>query len=166
MRKTNNIFVVQWSFEKICFFQLPVNKVSFIMLILSKFLILKTNLRLIFSKIFEFMFHTFCFCVLRNKFFRLLRPSKTKVQAKKPQILNFGFLTFKTRRWGDFSKNIALYLTVPLCCSKIALSQDLGVVYYCFLLKWVDEYGNEKRQKCCDIWVHLSTAVELHKVIL
>ena len=68
-------------------------------------------------------------------------------------------LTLKTRHWADFSKNIALYLTVSVCCSKIALSQDLGVVYYCFLLKWVDEYGNEKRQKRCDIWVHLSTAV-------
>ena len=80
-------------------------------------------------------------------------------KAKQPQILNFRCLTFKTRHWGVFLKNPALYLTVPLCCSKIALSQDLGVVYYCFLLKWVDEYGNEKRQKRCDIWVHLSTAV-------
>ena len=33
---------------------------------------------------------------------------------------------------------------------QIRVNQGLGV-YYCFLLKWVDEYGNEKRQKRCDI---------------
>ena len=73
-------------------------------------------------------------------------PQKLKFRPKSPKFWTLDFLTFITRRWGDFSKNIALYLTVPLCCSKIALSQDLGVVYYCFLLKGVDEYGNEKRQ--------------------
>ena len=37
MRKTNGIFVVQWSFEKLDFFQSPIKKVGFITLISSKF---------------------------------------------------------------------------------------------------------------------------------
>ena len=37
MRKTNGIFFVQWSFENLIFFQLPIKKVGYIMLILSKF---------------------------------------------------------------------------------------------------------------------------------
>ena len=106
----------------------------------AKFPILKTNLRLTFSKIFEFMFCMYLmFLHFENFFSDFWGPQELKFKAKQPQILNFGFLTFKTRHWGDFWKNV-LYLTVPLCCSKIALSQDLGVVYYCFLLKrgrWV-----------------------------
>ena len=46
MRKTKKNFVVQCSFEKLSFFQLPINKVLFIMLILSKSPILKIDLQL------------------------------------------------------------------------------------------------------------------------
>ena len=57
MRKTNGI--VEWSFEKLDFFQLPITKVGFIMLILSKFQIINAKLWSIYSKTYEFMVYTF-----------------------------------------------------------------------------------------------------------
>ena len=53
MRKTNGIF------EKLDFFQLPIKKVAFMTLILSKFQSLNANLWSIYSKRFEFMVYTF-----------------------------------------------------------------------------------------------------------
>ena len=58
------------------------NWLCFIMQILTKFQILKTNLWLIFSKMFEFMVQTYYFAFWEIKYFRLLRPSKTSVQGQ------------------------------------------------------------------------------------
>ena len=61
MRKTNIIFVVERSFEKIDFFQPAIKKVGFIKLIMSKFQIQTANLWLIYSKRIEFLtYNLFC----------------------------------------------------------------------------------------------------------
>ena len=62
--------------KKLIFFQLPITKVGFIMLILSKFQVINANLWSIYSKIFEFMVYTFICAFWKIKFFWLLRPSK------------------------------------------------------------------------------------------
>ena len=54
MRKTNIIFVVERSFEKIDFFQPAIKKVGFIKLIMSKFQIQTANLWLIYRKELNF----------------------------------------------------------------------------------------------------------------
>ena len=79
--------------KNLIFFQLPIKKVGFIMLILSKFEILKANLWSIYSKIFEFMVYTFIYAFWKIEFFWLHRPSKSSGALKKD--LNFGFLTFE-----------------------------------------------------------------------
>ena len=79
--------------KNLIFFQLPITKVGFIRLILSKFQIINANLWSIYSKIFEFMVYTFICAFLKIKFFRLLRPSKSSGDLKKDPT--FGFLTFE-----------------------------------------------------------------------
>ena len=59
MRKTIGIFGVYGSFEKLDFFQLPIKKVAFMTLILSKFQIRNGNLWSIYNKRFEYMVYTF-----------------------------------------------------------------------------------------------------------
>ena len=68
-------------------FQLPITKVGFMMLTLSKFQILNANLWSIYSRKFEFMVYTFI-CAF---FYWCLRPSKSSGFLKKSP--NFGFLT-------------------------------------------------------------------------
>jgi hypothetical protein len=74
------------------FFQLPIEKVAFMMLILSKFQSLNANLWSIYSKIFELMVYTFICAFWKINFFWLLRPSKSSGDVKK--YSTFGFLTF------------------------------------------------------------------------
>ena len=94
MRKTDGIFVFQWSFEKLYFSNyIPFKKVGFITSILGKFQILKAYLWLIYRKRVEFIVYTFIFESWEIKFFELLRPSRTSGQGQKHT--NFGFLTFK-----------------------------------------------------------------------
>ena len=69
--------------KNLIFFHLPIKKVGFIMLKMSKFQILKAYL-------IEFVV---TFGIWEIKFFWLLRPSRTSVQGQKRS--NFGFLTFK-----------------------------------------------------------------------
>ena len=59
MRKTNGIFLFNEVLKNLIFFQLPIKKVGFITLILSKIQILNANLWSIYSKTFEFMVYTF-----------------------------------------------------------------------------------------------------------
>jgi hypothetical protein len=54
--------------KNLIFFQLPIKKIGFITLILSKFQILNANLWSIYSKRFEFMVYTF---ICAFKFFFL-----------------------------------------------------------------------------------------------
>ena len=89
MRKTNGIFVVQWSFEKLDFF---FNYQSKKLAVYSRFRILKAILCLIYRKRYESMVNTFIFTVWEIKIFRLLRPSKTSEDIKTG--LHFVFLTF------------------------------------------------------------------------
>ena len=93
MRWTIRIFVVQWSFEKLDFFYLPIKKIGFITLIVSKFQILKAYLWLIYRKRVEFIVHTLIFEFQKIWFFELLRPSRTFGQGQERS--NFGFLTFR-----------------------------------------------------------------------
>ena len=79
--------------KNLIFFHLPIKKIGFITLIMSKFQILKAYLWLIYRKKVEFIVYTFIFEFWKIKFFELLRPSKTSVQGQKRS--NFGFLTFK-----------------------------------------------------------------------
>ena len=79
--------------KNLIFFHLPIKKIGFITLIMSKFQILKAYLWLIYRKRFEFIVYTFIFGIWEIKFFWLLRPSRTSVQGQKRS--NFGFLTFK-----------------------------------------------------------------------
>ena len=79
--------------KNLIFFHLPIKKVGFITLIMSKFQILKAYLWLIYRKRVEFIVYTFIFEFWEIKFFELLRPSRTSVQGQKRS--NFGFLTFK-----------------------------------------------------------------------
>ena len=55
--------------KNLIFFQLPIKKVAFMMLILSKFQSLNANLWSIYSKRFEFMVSTFICAFLRIIFF-------------------------------------------------------------------------------------------------
>ena len=52
--------------------------------------VIKTDLWLIYSKIFEFMANAFIFAFSETIFF--LRPSKASVEGQ--ELYNFGFLTF------------------------------------------------------------------------
>ena len=79
--------------KNLIFFHLPIKKIGFITLIMSKFQILKAYLWLIYRKRVEFIVYTFIFEFWEIKFFELLRPSRTSVQGQKRS--NFGFLTFK-----------------------------------------------------------------------
>ena len=79
--------------KNLIFFHLPIKKIGFITLIMSKFQILKAYLWLIYRKRVEFIVYTFIFEFWKIKFFELLRPSRTSVQGQKRS--NFGFLTFK-----------------------------------------------------------------------
>ena len=79
--------------KNLIFFSLPIKKMGFITLIMSKFQILKAYLCLIYRKKVEFIVYTFIFEFWKIKFLELLRPSKTSVQGQK--CSNFGFLTFK-----------------------------------------------------------------------
>ena len=93
MRKTNGIFVVLWSFEKLDFFPMTYQKSGFITLILSKFQVINANLWSIYSKRFEFMVYTFICAFRKIKFFWILRPSKSSEALKKDPT--FGFLIFE-----------------------------------------------------------------------
>ena len=70
--------------KNLIFFQLPIKKVGFITLIMSKFQILNTNLWSIYSKRSEFMVHTFICAFWEIKIFQLLRPSKYSETLKRP----------------------------------------------------------------------------------
>ena len=85
MRKTNVIFVVQWSFEKLDFFHLPIKKSGFIARIMSKFQNLKPYLWLINRKRVRFIVYTFIFEFWEIKFYELMRPSRTSAQGQKRQ---------------------------------------------------------------------------------
>ena len=78
--------------KNLIFFQLPIKKVAFMTLILSKFQSLNANLWSIYSKRFEFMVYTFICAFWKIIFFWLLRPSKSSGALKKDST--FGFLTF------------------------------------------------------------------------
>ena len=75
--------------KNLIFFHLPIKRIGFITLIMSKFQILKAYLYLIYRKRVEIIVYTFIFEFWEINFFELLRPSRTSVQG------NFGFLTFK-----------------------------------------------------------------------
>ena len=79
--------------KNLIFFHLPIKKIGFITLIMTKFQILKAYLWLIYRKRVEFIVYTFIFEFWKINFFELLRPSRTSVQVQK--CSNFGFLTFK-----------------------------------------------------------------------
>ena len=79
--------------KNLIFFQLPIKKVGFITLILSKFQIINANLWSVYSKRYEFMVYTFICAFWKIIFFWLLRPSKSSGALKKDST--FGFLTFE-----------------------------------------------------------------------
>jgi hypothetical protein len=79
--------------KNLIFFHLSIKKTGFVILIMSKFQILKAYLCLIYRKKVEFIVYTFIFEFWKIKFLELLRHSKTSVQGQKHS--NFGFLTFK-----------------------------------------------------------------------
>ena len=76
--KVRNNFVWEKLLEFLLFTEiLMLNKVGSIILILSKFQTLNSNLWSVFSKRFKYLVHTFHFYVLRNSFFfKLLRRRK------------------------------------------------------------------------------------------
>ena len=88
MRWTIRIFVVQWSFEKLDFFYLPIKKIGFITLIVSKFQILKAYLWLIYRKKVEFIVYTFFLSFKKSNILSFWGPQELLVKAKSAQILN------------------------------------------------------------------------------
>ena len=59
--KTNEFFVLKWSFENLIFSNWRSKEVGFIMLLLSKSQIINASLWLICSKTFELIVYTFIF---------------------------------------------------------------------------------------------------------
>ena len=68
--------------KDLIFFHLPIKKIGFITLIMSKFQILKTYLCNLYKKSWVYCLH-FHFLIWKIKFLELLRPSKTSVQGQK-----------------------------------------------------------------------------------
>ena len=64
------------------FFQLPIKKIGFITLKMSKFQILKAYLWIIYRKRVELIVYTFIFEFWEIKFFELLRSSRTSGQGQ------------------------------------------------------------------------------------